>query len=128
QPGVNVLDLLEEKEAQSHELTWHSDPHLTAVFARKLVSSGHPARAIQRLQESLKVETLAADLELIYLLALAFVRGGNEKEAEEYLHVLERTEIPDPALYVDVHALRGRMKKDEYRQLFKSGGRDDKTL
>src|SRR5205085_7781295 len=97
------------------------------VFARKLISTGHPARAIQRLRESLEHKALTGDMELRYLLALAFVRGGNQKEADRFLPELEQAEIPDTRLYIDVHCLRGRTFKDEYRRLSRSGKTDDET-
>jgi class 3 adenylate cyclase len=128
QSGVSVQDLLEEYEAIPYEPVWRSDPRITAVFARKLISTGHPARAIQRLRDSMEQPALGADQELKYLLALAFVRGGNLREADLILSGVEKEQALEKGLYVEVHALRGRIFKDNYRQLVMSGRKDTESL
>lgn len=128
QPGVSVPDLLEEYETKPHEAMWHSEPRVTVLFTRKLISLGHPARAIQRLRETMEQPALAAVPELKYLLALAFTRGGNLREADSILTEAEKEETLDKGLYVEVHALRGRIFKDSYRQLVLSGKKDSETV
>jgi class 3 adenylate cyclase len=121
QAGVHVLDLLQECWLPRHEALWKADPRLYRGFARKLISGGHPARAIELLREGVGRPELANDLELQYLLALAFARGSNRARADYYLTRLEAVAAMSPDLRVQVLSLRGRLFKDRYRQLALSG-------
>jgi class 3 adenylate cyclase len=124
QPGVHSLDLLQEYWLPRHDSLWQSSARLYAAFARKLVSEGHPARAIELLREGIQRAEHQDDLELQYVLGLAFARGGNRAQADSYLKKLETVTAMPPELRVEALSLRGRLFKDQYRRLARSEKQD----
>src|SRR4051794_29536848 len=109
QPGVHALDLLFEYWLPQYEKLWQSDIRLYRTFSRKLISTGHPARAIELIREAIQRQEFKGDPELKYLLALAFARSGNIRVAEGYVKELVDMESMTPDLRVEALSLRGRL-------------------
>ncbi len=109
---ADVLDLLQAHRTRADEPHWRQDPRLYRAFAKKLISAGHPTRAVELLREALEYHR--ADLDLKYLLALAFARGGNIVQAKPYLDELLKVPDLEPRLQVEVFSLEGRSLKDRY--------------
>lgn len=122
-PGVAVEQLLEQCRAPDLSL-WEQHPdRLYPEFVQRLIQQGHPGRALDLAREGER--HLRDHSRLRYQLALAAARGGNPRYAEELLTPLLAAatgpddRMPadmDPALRVDVVALRGRILKDRSRR------------
>jgi class 3 adenylate cyclase/tetratricopeptide (TPR) repeat protein len=114
QPEAKLLDLLEAYHKTIYELHWHDHVELYHAFARRLISTGHPARAIELIREGL--EHHPDDLELKYRMALAFARGGNISQAAKYIQELLAITAMPLELWVEVLSLQGNYYKNRYRR------------
>src|SRR5437899_10107729 len=82
-PNAEVLALLAGWHDAPTSAPWRHDVRLYRGFAKVLISAGHPTRAFELAREGLAIH--ANDPTLVYLSALALVRGRNPAKAEDYL-------------------------------------------
>jgi class 3 adenylate cyclase len=121
----SILDRLNEEDADSLDLLsihqrgefdklWSHDSRLYRGFARVLIRHGHPNAAIDLIRAGLKV--FPTDASLLYLLSLAYRRGGNFSQAQRYLD--ELLKLPNLAenLQSDAWSLQGAICKELYRR------------
>ncbi len=117
QPGTSAEQLLDESRWCDEKL-WEGNATLYRAFTEKLISQGHPARALELAREGHKA--LRDDIELQYLLVLAARRGGNPRYALALLEpLLPKAKDPKSTLpvklRVDIVALQGGILKHQSR-------------
>jgi class 3 adenylate cyclase/tetratricopeptide (TPR) repeat protein len=122
-PQADVLDLLQAHQVKQEAKYWRRDPRLYRGFAKRLLESGHPTRAVELIRESW--EHHPDDRELKYLLALGFARSGNIAQARRYLDELLAVADLEPRLRVEVFSLEGRYYKDRFARAKDPAARKD---
>src|SRR5579859_4413242 len=83
---ADSLDLLAFYQGREHDKLWSHDSRLHRGFARELIRHGHPNAAIDLIRAGLKA--FPTETKLLYLLSLAYRRGGNLAQAQRYLEDL----------------------------------------
>jgi class 3 adenylate cyclase/tetratricopeptide (TPR) repeat protein len=114
-PGANLLDLLRMYESDdAARACWREDARLYRVFARRLISGGHPTRAFELVRKGLEVHP--EDQKLKYLGALALKRGGNLQRAGEYVNKLLARGDLEPEIELEALSLSASLEKGAYER------------
>jgi class 3 adenylate cyclase/tetratricopeptide (TPR) repeat protein len=116
--NTSAIDLWEMYSHPVHASFWESDPRLYRAFARAMLKEGFPTLALSVARRGLEV--FLNDLDLGYVVALAYGRGGNIASAELAIAPLldaatrigNGAQLMSPSLRIEIFTLRGRLFKD----------------